>query len=180
MSEEKKEKKKEKGRPSKSKEDPEQKKKFEIELEADSSDDEEDVKVTRVGYVEMKTKKTWRAVYCVLIGGTFYFYKNNSSSDPEPKGKVELADLDLETPAKGEKKDYTFFWKKGDEIIFIGACSSEPELDQWTKVFKENKNKPSALPPTSTVKSPKKPSLGQRAKKKLLQKLQPQLLVKKS
>jgi len=95
-----------------SKENPEQKKKVEAELEAESSSEEEEVKVSRVGYVEMRLKKKeWKAVYCVVIGGSFYYYK--SSTDTEPKGSVDLNGLKIVTPdLKGEKKNSHLRFKK--------------------------------------------------------------------
>lgn len=54
-----------------------QKKKVEAMLEEESSE-EEGVKVTRIGYVEMRTKAGFKAVYALLIGGSFYWMKTSS------------------------------------------------------------------------------------------------------
>jgi len=99
------------------KENPDQVKRIEAELEEESSSEEEGTaKVTRVGYVEMKIKKKeWSAVYCVVIGGSFYFYKN--STDTEPKGSIQLADHQVVSPANETKKKYTFSIKKKKEMI---------------------------------------------------------------
>jgi len=147
----------------KKKENPEQKKKVEEELEAESSDEEEDVKVTRVGYVEMKLKKKeWKAVYCVLIGGSFYYYKN--SSDPEPKGKVDLKGTTFNL-AKNEKKKNSWTINKGEEMLFTGSCSSEPELNNWSKSITDNSNLEPAEAPHTAGKG-KKAGVMRRAKKK--------------
>jgi hypothetical protein len=60
------------------KESVEGKAKVEAVLEDESSSEEEAVKITRVGYVEMKSKKEWKAVYCVLIGGSLYWSKSST------------------------------------------------------------------------------------------------------
>jgi len=160
---------------SKAKEEATQKKLEELD---DSSEEEEDVKLaSKVGYVEMKNKKTWRAVYCIIVGSTLYYYKN--AGEPTFKGKVELADLRLDIPARGEKKNYSFVLLKGEESVFVGACSSDPELDQWTKAFKESTTKAPAGPPASSGKASKKQSLGQRAKKKAASKTATSALGKK-
>eukprot|EP01125_Pyxidicula_operculata_P005816 TRINITY_DN2030_c0_g1_i1.p2 TRINITY_DN2030_c0_g1~~TRINITY_DN2030_c0_g1_i1.p2 ORF type:complete len:346 (-),score=105.66 TRINITY_DN2030_c0_g1_i1:2005-2997(-) len=134
-------------------------------IEAESSEEEdEEVKVTRVGYIEKKTKKNWKAYSCLLIGGSFYYYKK--PGDAEAKGNVDLQDMAIETPAKGEKKEYSFSILKGEEIVFVGACSSEPEFDQWTKELKEAcKKSPTPAPSQSGTKS-KKAGLAERAKRK--------------
>ncbi len=49
--------------------------------ESSSSEDEEEVvieeiKADRVGYMELKVKDKWRAVHCVLIKGSLFYYKD--------------------------------------------------------------------------------------------------------
>jgi len=61
------------------KESAEAKAKVETVIDEDTDSEEEgDVKVTRVGYVEMKAAKSWKAVYCVLIGGSMYWSKSST------------------------------------------------------------------------------------------------------
>ncbi len=58
------------------KEDPDKQAKVAAALEEESSE-EEGPKVTRVGYVEMKIK-SWKAMYCLLIGGSLYWFKSST------------------------------------------------------------------------------------------------------
>jgi hypothetical protein len=49
--------------------------------EDSSSEEEEEVvieemKADRVGYMEIKVKDKWRAVHCVLIKGSLFYYKD--------------------------------------------------------------------------------------------------------
>jgi len=60
------------------KESAEAKAKIEATIDDDSDSEEGDIKVTRVGYVEMKAAKSWKAVYCVLIGGSLYWSKSST------------------------------------------------------------------------------------------------------
>jgi len=102
-------------------------------------------------------------MYCVLIGGSFYYYKN--SSDPEPKGKVDLKGTSIVNPAKNEKKKNSWSINKGEEILFAGSCSSDPELINWTKCISENLNLEPADAPQTSGKA-KKAGVMRRAKKK--------------
>lgn len=126
-------------------------------LEEESSEEEEDVKVTRVGYVEQKTK-AWKAVYCVLIGGSFYWSKSSTvrlplgnchrdrpsprgfprnrfslRQDPDPKGAIDLKGKKLAFDVKGLKKEHVFAIQDKGENLFVGGLSSENELNQWKK-----------------------------------------------
>jgi len=158
-------------------EDPDPKKKIEAELENESSSEEEELKITRVGYVHVKQKKSWKPAYCLLIGGTFYYYKN--SKDPDTKVKVELADAKVIHPVKGEKKQYSFSLFKGEEALFIGACTGEPELDQWVRVLNESLRKPPADAPAASGVNKKKPGVLDRAKKRAASKTATSVLGKK-
>ncbi len=48
--------------------------------ESSSSEEEEEVieeiKADKVGYMEIKVKDKWRAVHCVLIKGSLFYYKD--------------------------------------------------------------------------------------------------------
>jgi len=162
-----------------SKENPEQVKKVEAELEGESSDDDEgSVKVTRVGYVEMKVKKKeWKAVYCVVIGGSFYYYKN--STDSEPKGSVELNGHSIVSPVKVSKKKHTFSIQKDDNQMFVGACSGEGELKGWKTAIEEALTREKSDPPTTVAQKAKKQGVMKRAKKVAASKTATSVLGKK-
>jgi len=152
-------------RKGKEKEKDKEKEEKEKELDESSSDDDEEssVKIKRVGYIEVqREKKKWTAMYCVLIGGSFYYYKN--SSDAEPKGNILLKDIKVVTPVPDEKKKSTFSMVKGDEALFVGACPNDKELEQWLSCIKANVSLEAAEPPTASVK--KKDGVLARVKRK--------------
>jgi len=149
----------------KKKENPEQKKKVEQQLEEDSSEEEEEVKVSRVGYLTMRqNKKDWKAVYGLLIGGSFYIYKN--SSDKEYKICIDLQGHKIVSPVelKGKKKN-TFAIAKDDQQVFLASCANEGELKAWVPILQESLNKEKSEPPITRVTKKKEGVIG-RAKKR--------------
>jgi len=84
----------------------------------------------KTGYIEMK-KGTYRAVYCVLVGSTLFYYK--TANDPAPKGQVELKDCTFVDSVKGEKKKYHFGLAKDGKEVFVGAVGSQSDLESWKK-----------------------------------------------
>jgi len=165
----------------KNKENPEQKKKVEAELEEESSSEEEGaVKVTRVGYIEVRhKKKDWKANYCVLVGGSFYSYK--SSTDADPKVSIDLTGLKVISPfeIKGEKRKFTFAIQKGDTVLFVGACSGETELREWTSAISGNLDKEKSEPPTVAAQKGKKQGVMKRVQKRAASKTATSVLGKK-
>jgi len=159
------------------KENPEQKRKIEAELDEDSSS-EEGIPATRAGYIEMKGKKKWKAVYCMLVGGTLFFYTNSS----EPKGKIDLKGHKLENPSKSETKKKNAFSvvNESDEPAFTGSCSASTELDLWVKALESSLDKEASEPPTAlNSTSKKKAGLMSRAKKRAASKTATSALGKK-
>jgi len=138
----------------------------EEEAEVESSEEEEDegVKVTRVGSIEVQGKKKWTAMYCVLIGGSFYWYKN--AADSEPKGKVTLKEVEVVSPVPDvdDKKKSTFALMKGKEALLIANCGNAYDLGEWVKAIKGNLTLESAPPPSSSGK--KRAGVVERFKKK--------------
>jgi len=149
------------------KENPEQVKRVEAELE-ESTEEEELTKVTRVGYISMKQKKDWKAFYCLVIGGSFYYYKN--STDPEPKGAIHLAEHKIVSPAPDSKKKYTFIIQKANNPLFIGACSAEPELKSWLIALEKSLTLDKSDPPMVVVQKAKKDGVMKRVKKSAVSK----------
>jgi len=142
----------------------ETKKDKEIEEEESSSEEEAGVKVTRVGYIEVqREKKKWVAMYCVLVGGSFFYYKN--AADSEPKGSVTLKEVKVVSPVADDKKKSTFSFVKGDETVFVGACSTDKELEQWLASAKTNSALEPTDPPTSSTKKNKAGVLDRMKKK---------------
>jgi len=163
------------------KENPEQVKKVEAELDEESSSEEEGTaKVSRVGYVEMRIKKKeWKAVYCLVIGGSFYYYK--SSTDAEPKGSIDLTGHTIVSPVelKGEKKKCTFAIQKDSEnVAFVGSCS-ETEMKAWKVILEESVSKERSEPPTVVAQKGKKQGVMKRVKKRAASKTATSVLGKK-
>jgi len=118
---------------------------------------------TKSGYIEMK-KGDWTAVFCVLVEGTFFYYK--TATDPDPKGSLDLKDYTLvfEQDSKSKKKN-TFSINKEKKTAFEGSLSSAEDLASWRVVLEAAKSKsPSPAPDRSSVKSSKQ-TVGMKAKK---------------
>jgi len=124
--------------------------------------------VSRVGYVSMKfKKKEWKAVYCLLIGGSFYYYK--SSTDTEPKGSIHLAEHKIISPAPDTKKKFTFVIQKDSEApLFIGSCSAEADLKAWSVALEKSLSLEKSDPPMVVAQKAKKQGVMNRVKKELL------------
>jgi len=129
----------------------------EKETEDYDSSEEEEIIFTKKGYIEMKKKK-WKAVYCVLFGGTFYYYKNVNDLS-EPKGKIDLEGLTVVSPAKNEKKKNSFAIQRGEELLFVGSCSGAPETEQWVKAIEESLDKEKTEAPDVGGKKKQKKNL---------------------
>lgn len=110
------------------------------EEETYDSSEEEEITFTKKGYIEMKKKKNWKAVYCVLFGGTFYYYRSVNETS-EPKGKIDLEGTTVASPAKNEKKKNSFTIQRGEELLFVGSCSGAGETEQWVKAIQDSLDK---------------------------------------
>eukprot|EP01121_Diplochlamys_sp_Union-15-3_P000234 TRINITY_DN10234_c0_g3_i1.p1 TRINITY_DN10234_c0_g3~~TRINITY_DN10234_c0_g3_i1.p1 ORF type:complete len:116 (-),score=26.73 TRINITY_DN10234_c0_g3_i1:2-349(-) len=52
--------------------------------EEEEGQEEKTVKIARVGYFQVKIRDNkWKPHYCVLIGGSFYWYKNSQATIPD-------------------------------------------------------------------------------------------------
>lgn len=122
-------------------------------------------------------KKDWKAVYCVLIRGSFYFYK--SSTDVEPKGSIHLAEHKIVSPAPDTKKKFTFLISKGDSVLFTGSCSGEAELKAWVRDIENSLALEKADPPTVVAQKTKKQGVMNRVKKSAASKTATSALGKK-
>lgn len=117
---------------------------------------------TKSGYIEMKKGSDWVAVYCVLVEGTFFFYK--SATDPDPKSSFDLKDHTLSFEDNKKKKN-TFAISKDKKSVFDGSLSSAEDLAAWKTVLQEATSKqPGQAPNRSGVKASKQ-TVGMKAKK---------------
>jgi len=116
------------------------------------------------GYIEMK-KGDWQAVFCVLVEGTFFFYK--TATDPDPKGSFDLKDYNLvfDQEAKSKKKN-TFSINNDKKCVFEGSLSTAEDLAAWKAVFEAAKSKPpTTAPDRSAIGKSSKQTLGMKTKK---------------
>mmetsp|Transcript_29357 Transcript_29357/g.32621 ORF Transcript_29357/g.32621 Transcript_29357/m.32621 type:complete len:339 (+) Transcript_29357:256-1272(+) len=134
------------------------------EISNSESEGEGEVKLAHVGYIQVKAKGKFKAHYCVLIGGTFYWFKNNL--DQTPAGKVELAAAKIDS--KSDDKHPFTLTLSTSEGAFEGACSAPGDLETWLKMLKENSSLPPAEPP---MRAGKKQSKSTAAKKAVATKL---------
>jgi len=135
----------------KKQENPEQKKKVQAQLEEESSEEEE-TKVTRVGYLTMRqSKKDWKPVYVLLIGGSFYVYKNSCDSDY--KLWFDLSGHQIVSPVeqKKGKKKYTFSLVKDNQPVFLANCANETELNNWVVCLRDAVQKERSEPPITRL-----------------------------
>jgi hypothetical protein len=136
----------------KSEKDDKKKVEKDVEEEEEDSSDEEGPKVTRAGPLQLQlVKKKWTPFYCVLIGGSFFYY--NRSSDPDPKGSVTLKDTKIISPAADQdKKIPTLAVTKGDKEELTVQCGSESDLELWLTALRGNVSMEAADPPSSSGK----------------------------
>eukprot|EP01121_Diplochlamys_sp_Union-15-3_P001550 TRINITY_DN1133_c0_g1_i1.p1 TRINITY_DN1133_c0_g1~~TRINITY_DN1133_c0_g1_i1.p1 ORF type:complete len:335 (-),score=73.77 TRINITY_DN1133_c0_g1_i1:34-1038(-) len=146
----------------------ENKEKFVEELpeEISNSEDEEkdsEVKVDQVGYLEVKRKDgKWKPHFCILIGGSFYWYKSNQ--DIQPDGGINLKGSKIKKLDGDSKKKWILEISNGDKT-FVGAFGAAQELDPWINVLTKN-SKFESTPPPEKEKG-KKQGRMEAAKKKI-------------
>jgi len=145
-----------------------------IEEDTSSSEQEKENKITRVGYIEMKKlkKKTgtssWKAVHCVLVGGSFYWYKN--AKDAVPMSGCDLKDVDILPSENYLDRDCFVLRDKDANDLFIGFITSQSNKEAWVRFFTEGREKePKPYVERTTVLT-KKPSLVDRTKNKVVSK----------
>jgi len=151
-----------------------------IDEETTSEEEETEVKITRVGYIEMKKtggKKGWKVSHCVLIGGSFYWYKNAKAV--QPIDGCDLSQCNV-GEMKVEKKDcFSITSKEDDSELFVGYLTSETTRESWINSLNSNKDKdPSPFPVREEVKVKKK-NLINRTKNKVVSKTATSALGKK-
>eukprot|EP01129_Flabellula_baltica_P017588 TRINITY_DN9792_c0_g1_i1.p1 TRINITY_DN9792_c0_g1~~TRINITY_DN9792_c0_g1_i1.p1 ORF type:complete len:320 (-),score=90.58 TRINITY_DN9792_c0_g1_i1:46-1005(-) len=122
-----------------------------------SEDDIQDITtISRVGYIQMKGKKhKFKAVYAILIGGSFYWFKNEKNST-EALGGIDLKDVEIGSEKIGNKNCFTL--SNSDGIIFTGHVTSSTNLGTWTDVLRSNKEHchPEPCPDREVMKKKKK------------------------
>eukprot|EP01127_Copromyxa_protea_P018255 TRINITY_DN56_c0_g2_i1.p1 TRINITY_DN56_c0_g2~~TRINITY_DN56_c0_g2_i1.p1 ORF type:complete len:322 (-),score=88.49 TRINITY_DN56_c0_g2_i1:67-990(-) len=120
---------------------------------------------TRTGYIEMKKKKGWGAVYCALVGGSLYYYK---TADGEPKGFIDLKGCTFSDSVKGEKGDKKknlFSLLLDGKEVFGASVSSQSDLEGWKKDLTEAFTQEHAEAPEGSGIKRKKQTVGMGIKK---------------
>jgi hypothetical protein len=140
-----------------------------INEDTSSSEQEEIIKIKRVGYIEMKRTKnkkvTWKAVHCVLYGGSFFWYKD--AKEVDPLGYSDLKNMEIENNVKVGNKD-CFVIKDGDDSQFTGVISSETSRDAWVSDLVDAKTKDPNPPPSRDFIKNKKQGAMSRAKNRII------------
>jgi len=135
-----------------------------IEEDTTSEEEQQQIKISRVGYIEMKKVKkskkiSFQAVHCLLIGGSFYWYKDAKST--EPLGGCALRESTIENNVKVGNKDCFILKKDDDTEIFTGNLTSETNRDAWVQAFNDAKNKdPHEQPTRDEIKGKQKGIMG--------------------
>jgi len=105
----------------------------------------------------MKKGSDWTAVFCIVSGGTFFFYKN--PTDADAKASFDLKDLKLnfDQDAKAKKKNtFTLNKDKEKKPSFEGALSTPEDLASWkTALEAAAKLPPGTAPDRSGLKKGK-------------------------
>lgn len=77
--------------------------------------------IKRTGYMEIREKDTWKVMFCLLVEGSLFLYKNSTvrdrhrrtdKKDPEPCNEIALKGL-LITDASQTDKKYCFAVVRG-------------------------------------------------------------------
>jgi len=120
---------------------------------------------TKSGYI-IESKKD-ATVHCVLIQGSFFFYK--SATDPTPKGTFDLKDytLNFEQDGKSKKKHTFQIIDKSKKVAFTGSLRNPDELAAWKTVLEAAASLPAATPPDRSGAKRAKQGTAMAAKKKM-------------
>eukprot|EP01120_Amphizonella_sp_Union-15-10_P004837 TRINITY_DN1559_c0_g1_i3.p1 TRINITY_DN1559_c0_g1~~TRINITY_DN1559_c0_g1_i3.p1 ORF type:complete len:374 (+),score=129.04 TRINITY_DN1559_c0_g1_i3:90-1211(+) len=114
---------------------------------SDSDSDDEEKKISRVGYLEIKKKDRWKPYYCCLVGGSFFYYR--TSQGVEPQGTVHLkGSLVKKLEPSGDPKKKWVLEIKTEETILHAAVGASQELDAWVDSLKSNLKLEQSQPPT--------------------------------
>eukprot|EP01120_Amphizonella_sp_Union-15-10_P004835 TRINITY_DN1559_c0_g1_i1.p1 TRINITY_DN1559_c0_g1~~TRINITY_DN1559_c0_g1_i1.p1 ORF type:complete len:220 (+),score=53.16 TRINITY_DN1559_c0_g1_i1:90-749(+) len=120
---------------------------------SDSDSDDEEKKISRVGYLEIKKKDRWKPYYCCLVGGSFFYYR--TSQGVEPQGTVHLKGSLVKKlePSGDPKKEMGF----GDQNRrdYITCCRRRFSRIRCLGRFTEIQFKTRTVPTTNQRKNQK-------------------------
>jgi len=94
-------------------------------------------------------------VYSLLIGGSFYWFKNEKNADT-PLGGVDLVDAEISESTSGGKN--CFVLTVGGDEAFVGHVTSSSALRDWIDILGNNKVNcaPEPCPERDVLKKKKK------------------------
>jgi hypothetical protein len=121
-----------------------------------SEEDVQDVTtISRVGYIQLNKKKKFKAVYALLIGGSFYWFKNEKNANT-PLGGVELNQATI-TESNVSGKNCFVMTVEGNDV-FVGHVTSSTALKDWIDILNYNKENcaPEPCPEREVTKKKKK------------------------
>eukprot|EP01130_Rhizamoeba_saxonica_P005459 TRINITY_DN2184_c0_g1_i1.p1 TRINITY_DN2184_c0_g1~~TRINITY_DN2184_c0_g1_i1.p1 ORF type:complete len:334 (+),score=90.03 TRINITY_DN2184_c0_g1_i1:378-1379(+) len=138
-----------------------------IDFSTSSEEDLEEVGVAKsqVIYFSKKNGKKWEPCYCLIIGSSFYWYKDTSSSIPKGSAEISNAVTTFER-IEFPKRPNCFVLKEDDEAIFYGSTDSAADLDDWIGLFETSRDLTPIDPPDRSISKRKKGSALKRAKKR--------------
>jgi len=140
-----------------------------IEEETSSSEEQKDVKISRVGYIKMKRPggKKWKATHCVLIGGSFYWYKTANSVDPIGGCDLNVCKIENNVTV-GDKVCFSISNSEDNGELFVGYLTSETARESWVNSLEKNKELSPHPYPVREEGKTKKKNLINRTKNKLV------------
>jgi len=92
--------------------------------------------------LKKKSKKdvSWKTHFCILIGGTFIWYKSSFVLEEQPLGFCNLVDVEIEEEEELNSDRPRFFVLKiKGEPVFTGYVHDEVVMETWENILKENK-----------------------------------------
>jgi len=145
-------------------------------IDEDSEDSNEgngQDKISRVGYIEMKKKqskskkgKMFKPVHCIVIGGSFYWYK--SPKDVEPIAGCDLGSTEIVNDVRDNDRDCFAVRDSDGNDLFLGYLTSETSRGKWVDDLNEAKAlDPKPFPVREKTKT-KKQNIVNRTKNKVV------------
>jgi len=110
---------------------------------------------SKSGYVEMKRGSDWTAVFCILVDGTLFYYKNPTDADPKGSFNLKGAKLGFDQDPKAKKKN-TFSVVIDKKNTLEGSLSTPEDLGAWKTALEAGaKLEPGKAPDRSGIKKGK-------------------------
>jgi len=146
------------------------KERFENMIEDDTTEEEIEDKITRVGYIEMKKQhskkgKNFKPVHCIIIGGSFYWYK--TPKHIEPISGCDLNQVEIINNVTVNDRDCFSLQDSDGNDIFTGYFTSETSRGKWVGDLTEAKNKDPKPYPVREKSKNKKKNILDRTKNKV-------------